>query len=110
MSASAKHDTIVLGQPATAYDPALMKATRGARFEAALKAFIESKGEAWDPKFRRAFAADMVADMLHFCDLHNLEFAEIQALGSNHYRNECEDDADVAHQGVISSLPPIPPH
>jgi hypothetical protein len=110
MSASAHHGTIVLTQPATAYDPELMKATRGARFEAALQAFIKSKGEAWDEKYRRAFAADLVADMLHFCDLHGLKFEEIHALGANHYRNECEDDADVAQLGVISSLPPIPPH
>lgn len=110
MSASAQRTTIVLGQPAAAYDATLMKATRGARFEAALRAFAEGKGEIWDSKYRHAFAADLVADMLHFCDLHGLKFADIHAMGSNHHRNECEDDADVEQLGVISSLPPIPPH
>lgn len=110
MSASVQRDTIILGQPAAAYDATLMKATRGARFETALQAFIESKGEVWDQKYRHAFAADLIADMLHFCDLHGLKFADIYAMGSNHHRNECEDDAEIAHPGVISSLPPIPPH
>ena len=36
-------------------------------------------------------AADLLADMRHFCDLHGLNFDEMNALGQWAYLNEIEE-------------------
>ena len=50
----------------------------------AVETYIENRD---DPA---AMAADMLADLRHFCDLHGLDFADCDRRGRDHYTNEQE--------------------
>lgn len=87
-----------------------MQLIRSARFEIALRNFIRAKGESWACNTPRNWAADFMADMMHWCDCNQVDFAELEKLASGHHRSESEFDVDMQHVGVVNSLPPITPH
>lgn len=96
--------------PAASYSPNAMKVVRSKRFEKSLRSFISSKGERWENNSAKCWAADMLADMRHFCDVHGLNYEDIQRLAGNHHSTECADDEGTLEMRVIQSLPPISPH
>jgi hypothetical protein len=103
-------DSIKQVQSAMVYDPKAMKAERSVRFENALRQFIGRKGEKWEYNTQSFWAADLMADLKHWCDVNALCYADIERLAASHHRSECDDDQDAMQVGVINSLPPITPH
>jgi hypothetical protein len=51
---------------------------------AAVEAYNENKDEP------ETIAADMLADLRHYCDAHGLDFADCDRRGQDHYTNEQE--------------------
>lgn len=109
MNTAIHSERIPCSPGADAYDSTML-AQRASRFDNCLKRFVESKGEAWAHNTPRCWAADMLADLLHWCDVNDLDFEDMLTLAKGHHRFERDDDLKVSSVGVVQSLQPITPH
>jgi hypothetical protein len=67
---------------------------RAARITAALKVHAEVTGEDFDPADQSLTnLACLMADILHWCAKHKVDFGDAERLARIHFDEECEDES-----------------
>jgi hypothetical protein len=71
-----------------------IKTDRADRITAALKAHAEATGEDFDPADQSLTnLACFMADILHWCVKHKVDFGDAERLARTHFDEECEDES-----------------
>jgi hypothetical protein len=74
--------------------PEITNQLRSDRITAALKAHAETTGEDFDPADQSLTnLACLMADILHWCAKHKVDFSDAERLARIHFDEECEDES-----------------
>jgi hypothetical protein len=75
-------------------DPDEMNGDRSDWAQTALVAFAVETGQCPDSDGFEEIATDLIADLMHFCDVEKIDFSRCLAIAQDHYREETTELAD----------------